>query len=294
MKIKNITDFTIEECRMYLEQNPNGPLTKDVQNRLNILLEEIAALKEEERQATIAKQDELSKIEWIDINQFLEDKNYKRHRFFRGLLFMIMFIAAFLITNTIYYSITEHYMYESSSWDQARCTSGIESLLLHWDFIETPYYWDDDNFTQGYETYQIEEGIGFAIAGFVITVIILLINSLFHSPILPSIYNIEKTDYKKNKFVVVQNRSGEMGICRCDKFRIVSLLRCDFTKIYSCNDNAYIVNNGTKFGVFNAALRKIVIPVIYDSIEIEGKDRLLARKNKIESRFTTKGYRIVS
>ena len=291
MKIKNITDFTIEECRMYLEQNPNGPIAKDVQNRLNLILEESAALKEKERHAKIAKQDEQSKIEWIDFNQFLEIKKYKRHRFFRGFLFMIMFIIVFLITCTIYYSITEHFMFAEFCWEQARYTNGIESLLLYWDLIRPAYHID---LIQGYGTYRIGDGILYVIYVLFITAIILLITSLFHSPIIPSIYNIEKTDYKKNKFVVVQNQSGEMGICRCDKFRIIPLLRCDYTKIYSCNDNAYIVNNGTKFGVFNAALRKMVVPVIYDSIEIEGKDCLLARKDKVESRFTTKGYRIFS
>ena len=38
MKIKNIEDFTLEECREYLTCNPDGELSKEVLERLDYLL----------------------------------------------------------------------------------------------------------------------------------------------------------------------------------------------------------------------------------------------------------------
>lgn len=247
MKIKNITDFTIEECRTYLEQNPNGPLTKDVQSRLNFLLDEIVTLEEKERQAKIAKQDELSKIEWIDVNQFLEAKHYKKIDFIIHNPFIKISFAIMTVLWLLFAIFVNH--------DEAG------PILLFLSILSS-------------------------------MILCYFVMSIFF--VLQIIYNVEKNNYKDNEFVIVQNRSGEMGICRCDKHRLVSLLSMNFTKIYHCGEDAYIVMMDEKFGVFNATLRKMVIPVIYDNIEIEGKDCLLAIKNNVGSRFTTKGYRIVS
>lgn len=111
-----------------------------------------------------------------------------------------------------------------------------------------------------------------------------------HSSVLSKIYNIEKTD---NDIVMIENRCGMYGVCLCKEQTIKLLLPCIYTKVYPCCDKVYICMKKNKWGVFNAELKKMVIPVEYDNIIMDGKDRLLVIKNNVKSRMTTKGYRII-
>ena len=233
MNFKNINDFTIDECKEYIKRNPNGRSLSMVQERMKYLLE-----KEEKNTETkdVFEKPGFSKIQWIDIRQFLEKKHYRDFQWLRYPL-----IVALLY-----------------------CNLGFFTILFH-RTDETIYL-------------------------FALGIIVCLYIFSFDSPVLSRIYNIENTD---SKYVVVQDRFGKMGLCRCGRFRLVPLLRFKYEKIYPCEKDSYICKKENKFGVYNATLRKMMLPVIYDSIEQEGDDTLVVTQNGMHSRFTTKGYRVI-
>lgn len=233
MKFKNINDFTIDECKEYIKRNPNGRSLSMVQERMKYLLE-----KEEKNTETkdVFEKPGFSKIQWIDIRQFLEKKHYRDFQWLRYPL-----IVALLY-----------------------CNLGFFTELFH--------------LTDG------------TISFWALGIFVCLYIFSFDSPVLSRIYNIENTD---SKYVVVQDRFGKMGLCRCGRYRLVPLLRFKYEKIYPCEKDSYICKKRDKFGVYNATLRKMVLPVVYDSIELREDDALVVTQNGVASKFTTKGYRII-
>lgn len=230
MKYKNIKDFTIDECEEYIKRNPNGRSLSKVQERMKHLLEEEEKETESE---DIFEKTGFSKIQWIDIKQFLEKRRYKSYLRYHIFL-SIVFCAAIIISV---------------------CTdiNAIPAVVFFGPLF-------------------------------------LLIPFPFSSPVLSRIYNIENTD---SKYVVVQNRSGKMGLCRCGRFRLVPLLKFKYEEIYPCENDSYICKKKNKLGLYNAGLRKMVLPVVYDSIELREDDALVVTQNGVASKFTTKGYRII-
>lgn len=231
MKYKNTKDFTLDECREYIKRNPNGRSLSEVQERMNHLLEE-----EEKKTETkdVFEKPGFSRIQWIDIKQFMEKRHYRDFQWLRYPLIV------------------------------AYCNLGFFAILFH--------------------------GTAATIYLFASGIVVCLYIFSFDSPVLSRIYNIENTD---SKYVVVQNRSGKMGLCRCGRHRLVPLLRFKYEEISPCENDSYICKKENKLGVYNAGLRKMVLPVVYDSIEQEGDDILVVTQNGVYSKFTTKGYRVI-
>lgn len=239
MKYKNTKDFTLDECWEYIKRNPNGRSLSEVQERMNHLLEE-----EEKKTETkdVFEKPGFSRIQWIDIKQFLEKRKYKNYSWiskFLCIVFGVILVIATLMVN-----------------------NGVRVDVVAGIF--------------GFPTLVLLE--------------VIVIFYLSSSPVLSRIYNIENTD---SKYVVVQNRSGKMGLCRCGRHRLVPLLRFKYEEISPCENDSYICKKENKLGVYNAGLRKMVLPVVYDSIEQEGDDILVVTQNGVDSKFTTKGYRVI-
>ena len=100
MKYKNTKDFTLDECREYIKRNPNGRSLSEVQERMNHLLEE-----EEKKTETkdVFEKPGFSRIQWIDIKQFMEKRHYRDFQWLRYPL-----IVALLYCNLGFFAILFH------------------------------------------------------------------------------------------------------------------------------------------------------------------------------------------
>lgn len=292
MKIKSVENFSLEECREYLNTNPDGPERSAVEDRLDAILHQKRYCEEQKEKQRKLEQERLIKdVKWIDIKQFLSNHKYRKMSGAKIIVWVPLLIAVFILSASIYFSNTTHKMYDNDTWDQANYTTGIESLLLQMDCIDPDPYWCTDECPR-YDSYYMRDE-AFATLGVIIPAILLLIIIHFlSSPSLPNIYNIEQEE-KTKSVRRTQNREGKLGLHLCKKRRIIQLLPIEYDNIYYCGGNAYVCVKGNKSGVYNAQAKKMVISIEYDSIEITQNEALIVSKNGVQSKLTTDGYRII-
>ena len=292
MEIKSVEDFSLEECREYLNTHPDGPERTAVEDRLDTILHQKKYCEEQKEKQRKLEQERLIKdVKWIDIKQFLSNHKYRKMSGAKIIVLVPLLIAVFILSASIYFSNTIHKMYDNDTWDQVNYTTGIESLLLQMDCIDPAPYWCTDECPRYDSYYMCDEA--FATLGVIIPAILLLIIIHFlSSPSLPNIYNIEQEE-KTKSVRRTQNRAGKLGLHLCKKRRILQLLPMEYDNIYYCGGNAYVCVRGNKSGVYNAQAKKMVISIEYDSIEITQNGALIVSKNGIQSKLTTDGYRII-
>lgn len=290
MKIKSVENFSLEECREYLNTNPDGPERSAVEDRLDAILHQKRYSEEQKEEQRKLEQERLIKdVKWIDIKQFLSNHKYRKLSSAKLIVWITLLIAVFILSASIYFSNTTHKMYAEYRSDQANYTTGIEWLLLQMDCIQPDRYGDE---YPRYDSYWIRDE-AFATLGVIIPAILLLIIIHFlSSPSLPNIYNIEQEE-KTKSVRRTQNRAGKFGLHLCKKRRIIQLLPIEYDNIYYCGGNAYVCVRGNKSGVYNTQAKKMVISIEYDSIEIAQNGALIVSKNGAHSKLTTDGYRII-
>ena len=290
MKIKSVENFSLEECREYLNTHPDGPERSAVEDRLDAILHQKRYYEEQKEKQRKLEQERLIKdVKWIDIKQFLSNHKYRKLSGAKIIVWIPLLVAVFILSASIYFSNTTHKMYAEYRSDQANYTTGIEWLLLHMDCIQPDRYGDE---YPRYDSYWIRDE-AFATLGVIIPAILLLIIIHFlSSPSLPNIYNIEQEE-KTKSVRRTQNRAGKFGLHLCKKRRIIQLLPIEYDNIYYCGGNAYVCVKGNKSGVYNTQAKKMVINIEYDSIEISQNGALIVSKNGVHSKLTTDGYRII-
>lgn len=287
MRIKNVEDFSLEECQEYLNSHPDGDVRSVVEDRLNALLHQKMYIEEQKEMQRRLEQERLSRdVRWIDIKQFLSNHKYRKLSAAKIIVWVPLLIAVFILSASIYFSNTTHKMYDG--FDQVNYTNGVEWLLLDIGFIR-PDPFDE---YPCYDSYWIRDE-AFATLGVIIPAILsLIIIHFLSSPSLPNIYNIEQEE-KTKSVRRTQNRAGKFGLHLCKKRRIIQLLPIEYDNIYYCGGNAYVCVRGNKSGVYNTQAKKMVINIEYDSIEISQNGALIVSKNGVQSKLTTDGYRIV-
>lgn len=290
MKIKSVENFSLEECREYLNTHPDGPERSAVVDRLDAILHQKRYYEEQKEKQRKLEQERLIKdVKWIDIKQFLSNHKYRKLSGAKIIVWIPLLVAVFILSASIYFSNTTHKMYAEYRSDQANYTTGIEWLLLQMDCIQPDRYGDE---YPRYDSYWIRDE-AFATLGVIIPAILLLIIIHFlSSPSLPNIYNIEQEE-KTKSVRRTQNRAGKFGLHLCKKRRIIQLLPIEYDNIYYCGGNAYVCVKGNKSGVYNTQAKKMVINIEYDSIEISQNGALIVSKNGVHSKLTTDGYRII-
>lgn len=290
MKIKSVENFSLEECREYLNTHPDGPERSAVEDRLDAILHQKRYYEEQKEKQRKLEQERLIKdVKWIDIKQFLSNHKYRKLSGAKIIVWIPLLVAVFMLSASIYFSNTTHKMYAEYRSDQANYTTGIEWLLLQMDCIQPDRYGDE---YPRYDSYWIRDE-AFATLGVIIPAILLLIIIHFlSSPSLPNIYNIEQEE-KTKSVRRTQNRAGKFGLHLCKKRRIIQLLPIEYDNIYYCGGNAYVCVKGNKSGVYNTQAKKMVINIEYDSIEISQNGALIVSKNGVHSKLTTDGYRII-
>lgn len=290
MNIKSVENFSLEECREYLNTHPDGPERSAVEDRLDAILHQKRYYEEQKEKQRKLEQERLIKdVKWIDIKQFLSNHKYRKLSGAKIIVWIPLLVAVFILSASIYFSNTTHKMYAEYRSDQANYTTGIEWLLLQMDCIQPDRYGDE---YPRYDSYWIRDE-AFATLGVIIPAILLLIIIHFlSSPSLPNIYNIEQEE-KTKSVRRTQNRAGKFGLHLCKKRRIIQLLPIEYDNIYYCGGNAYVCVKGNKSGVYNTQAKKMVINIEYDSIEISQNGTLIVSKNGVHSKLTTDGYRII-
>lgn len=292
MKIKNIEDFTLEECQEYLNMLPNGEDRVAVKARINAILKHNKHHEEQREKQKKTEQEHLEKdIKWIDIKQFLSEKRYRKLSGVKMVLVLVLILASFLIISTLYYINTPHEIYSHSAYEQVEYTSGLERLLLEMDFIKPDWYDREKDYPQ-YTNYEEDNCCGIPIPIILITILLLGIVSIFDSSSLQNIYNIEQEE-KVKSYRRTQNRRGKYGLHVCNKYKMKQVLLFEYDNIYYCGSNAYICVKGKKRGVYNTVKKKMVLELKYDSIDVLPNGTLCAERNGMLSKLTTDGYRII-
>lgn len=121
----------------------------------------------------------------------------------------------------------------------------------------------------------------------------LLLYINFKSPILSKIQAIEQPlPNMKNQVLRIQNRNGKMGICRLGNFKVKELLPLIYDAIYPYDNKTYVcVVNGKK-GVYNVALKRMVIPIVNDDIKIMHGNQVIVNKDGFTAKYTLTGIRV--
>ena len=292
MQIKNVENFNLQDCDSYLKNNPNGELAESVRLRQKQLIDQtnqVSREKDEERKRQVHCYE--MKTQWIDIAEFNEKKKYKSLSFSRCILKPIVFICLLIVVAAVYFFNTKHYIYEEYSWDQASHVTGIENFLLNCEIIDTHYYWND-SFSPHWDTYTYDSGFWSISFIGIIVFFILLLTSIWHTPFVSKIYNIQDGD-KSLKFRAIQNKKGKVGLCKVGRLKLNKILDFDYDALFMINDNSYVCKSKNKFGIYNTDVKKWTVPIIYDSIYAINNNTIDLKKDNQVYSFSHKGYRIV-
>ena len=293
MKIKNIDNFSLQDCEKFLKENPYSELTDAVRTRQKQIMDEMFRnnrKNDEARKQQIHSYEE--NIKWIDMAEFNEKKKYKNLSTVRNFVGGIAIICFLIFGFVIYYTNTEHRIYSHSNREQISYVTGIENLLLNCNIIHIPWASSDETFpTWDYYSIEGEVFIVIILVGFA-SIIALLIISILHSPLANKIYNIQDGDYLQ-KYRVIQNEHGKIGLCKIGNFKLKKILPFYYDRIFMIPDNSYICEKDRKVGIYNTNIRKMIVPVVYDDIySITDESVSLMKDNQVHS-FTHKGYRVV-
>lgn len=292
MQIKNVENFNLQDCESYLKNNPNGELAESVRLRQKQLIDQtnqVSREKDEERKRQVHCYE--MKTQWIDMAEFNEKKKYKSLSFPRCILKSIIFISLLIVIVAVYYFCTEHYIYEEYASGQASYVTGIENFLLSCDIIDTPCF-GGDNFSPHWDTYSVDGGFFLFFGIGIFSFFILLLTSIWHTPFVSKIYNIQDGD-KSLKFRTIQNKKGKVGLCKVGRLKLNKILDFDYDALFMINDNSYVCKNKNKFGIYNTDVKKWTVPIIYDSIYAINNNTIDLKKDNQVYSFSHKGYRIV-
>lgn len=293
MQIKNVDNFNLQDCERFLNENPNSDLADAVRLRQRQLMDEIFRANKRDEEARKAQISSCrKKMSWIDMALFNEKKKYKTHSTFRSIICFILFVCAFTISSVVYYCNTTHYIYEEYSSRQAIHVTGIEHILLKIDMIDTPWQNPSDTFPR-WDCYRVDDLFGVPIFIGLVSILFLLLSSLFHSPLIKKIYNIQDGD-KSQKYRAIQNKQGKMGLCKIGRLKIKKVLPFDYNDIFMIYDNSYICKKDGKYGIYNTETNKMLVPLLYDDVYAITDDSIELVMNSQVHRFTHKGYRIVN
>lgn len=225
MEVKSIENLNMDECREYLQKNPNDEMASKVQNRLH----EIFAAREKQQQKAERTKDAERKAsinlknKWIDINQLLENKKYRNLHGVRIFFVLIFFLCLFFVFSTLYYTNSTHLIYSASWREQCNNVYGLENILLNLEFISMRYWYDSQTNFPIWDSYRLGGTFGLLllIGGF--SLVLFLITTLNHSSLIGKIYNIEDGT-QADKFRPIQNNQGKCGLCQLGWTRLTKLL----------------------------------------------------------------------
>lgn len=113
MKIKSVDNFSLDECREYLDTHPAGSERTAVEDRLYAILQQ---KRYSEEQIEIQKKLEQERIEtdvsWIDFKQFVASHKYRDLLSIKGIFYiLIVFSVYFISVAFVNYNILDGWCY---------------------------------------------------------------------------------------------------------------------------------------------------------------------------------------
>ena len=246
--------------------------------------------KKKEQRETPKKPSSHDTIRWIDVKQFLETIPYKTRYASVSILSTIAFI---LLVSTADISIDHD---DSLAWLTLTLCPILGAIIIGlstslnkglYAIITILTIFGSLIFLSGID-YFIEHWITLGSLGIFLFAIYL--GTATHSGIISKIYNIEECDKPYRR---IQNRYGKWGLCYCGKMKMTRLLPLRFNSIVQCGEHAYICNRTGLTGLYNAQLRKMVLPMNKYPITYVAKDIVAVYRDGKTSKYTTKGYRVV-
>ena len=282
MKIKRISDYTLEECHKYLNENPDGMERMAIENQMKSILGKMDNNQKRDEILKRIEQEEREKdVDWIDFKRVIDEKSFKDLTALKRILYALSIVVIIFFGIGISAASLEGNEYYS-------CPSDFVYFCDELDFIRIMRYESPDKWCIRAD----EEGYYALGCGLISVLLLIGIFYIFHSPSLKLIYNIEEEE-KVKSYRRTMDKKGNIGLHKCCRFRIIQILPFQFNNIYYCGGSAYVCMKEGKRGVYNVVKKKMVIEVDYDSIEVLSDGTLKALKNGIYSRFTTEGYRII-
>lgn len=107
-------------------------------------------------------------------------------------------------------------------------------------------------------------------------------------------YDIEITT---SEFKMIRNKEGKYGLCLWnmkEEPKVKLLLKPRFDKIIrSGSENAFILKKKDLFGLYSAKIQKMILDCNYTSIYNSHDDIFIAQKDGMESKYNSKGDRIL-
>ena len=294
MKIKTVESFTLDECREYLK---NHPERDDVRERMEWLERQEEQKQEEQTHEQIRRQgdqtsqnektpeqplqDDAASVRWIDKQQFLETRRFRR-MFRRTVILYPIIKLMMLLAGFVLYIVFPLFLY-------CIAVDITENPIIKWltrDLCSIDLLYLSD---YGYMLGFVWNPILFIAGCSAILSILLLIFSSF--PLLKA-YNVEDRHYvKTGDYILMQNKEGKIALCKVLRVRIRQVLGFCHDSIRECGNGSYICQIGSRYGLYNTDLKKMMLPVEYDNIKYTEEGTILAEKDGVVYRFTGKGYR---
>ena len=103
-------------------------------------------------------------------------------------------------------------------------------------------------------------------------------------------YDIELTP---NIYKLIKDKSGKIGICYWyNWFNCRLLLESKYENAFHLGEDAFVVKDNGKFGIYNAKKRTIVVPLNFSNMRFDGDFVILSNKD-ITEKFNSYGERIM-
>ncbi|MBQ3244588.1 MAG: serine/threonine protein kinase [Bacteroidaceae bacterium] len=107
--------------------------------------------------------------------------------------------------------------------------------------------------------------------------------------VISKVHDIEDTP---SLYKMIRSEDGLYGLSKWGKKSSRERLEMKYEYISRISDDMFIVKSNSKYGLYNATKREMIIPIGCEKIELKG-DRILATKEGTVSVYTDRGYRVV-
>ena len=127
------------------------------------------------------------------------------------------------------------------------------------------------------------------VTSIIIAVICNIITLFYRSLNVIGLRDIQDTS---SRIKMIRSRKGRLGLAELKGKKLKSRLKMQYSKITRVSDEMFICERRGRYGVYNAAKRKVIVPVNYENLKFDG-NRFVATKGGAVTVFTDKGYRVV-
>lgn len=100
------------------------------------------------------------------------------------------------------------------------------------------------------------------------------------------------TKEDKNQCLIAISKYGKYGLLKRENKHLKILLSCKYEHILKVGNESFICKINGRYGIYNPQVKKMIVPIKYDSIEISRNNSLLvAHKGNTEDSFDLDGFR---